>query len=78
MLLRRVSSRVPQGPFRHTKNPQQSGVCPGNRFVLDTLDKDVFPSLLPRKKWNEEKQNVGVDDFVLVQTPDAISGMLAE
>lgn len=38
----------------------------------------MFPSLLPRKNWNEEKQNVGVDDFVLVQTPDAISGMLAE
>lgn len=40
--------------------------------------RDVFPSLLPRKKCYEEKQNVRVDDFVLVQTPDAISGMVAE
>ena len=38
----------------------------------------MFPSLLPRKKWNEEKQNVRVDDFMIVQTTDAISGMLAE
>ena len=36
----------------------------------------MFPSLLPRKKCYEEKQNVRVDDFVLVQTPDAISGIL--
>ena len=33
MLLRRASSRVPQGPFRHPKNPQQSGVCPENRSM---------------------------------------------
>ena len=38
----------------------------------------MFPSLLPRKKCYKEKQNVRVDDSVLVQTPDAISGMVAE
>lgn len=38
----------------------------------------MFPSLLPRKKCYEEKQNVRVHDFVLVQTPDALSGMVAE
>lgn len=36
--------------------------------------RDVFPSLIPRKKWNAEKQNVQVDDFVIVQTPNAIRG----
>ena len=31
-------------------------------------------SLIPRKKWNAEKRNVQVDDFVIVQTPNAICG----
>ena len=34
----------------------------------------MFPSLIPRKKWNAEKRNVQVDDFVIVQTPNAIRG----
>lgn len=34
----------------------------------------MFPSLIPRKKWNAEKRNVQVDDYVMVQKPNAIRG----
>lgn len=67
ILLGRSSSHVPQGPFRETKNPR-----PRVEFVQKIVDsfwkrwtRDVFPSLIPRKKWNAEKRNVRVDDFVI-------------
>ena len=76
ILLGRSSSRVPQGPFRETKNPRLRV-----EFVQKIVDsfwerwtRDVFPSLIPRKKWNAGKRNVRVDDFVIVQTPNAIRG----
>lgn len=76
MLLGRASSTVPQGPFRHTKNPRHRV-----EFVQKIVDsfwtrwtRDVFPSLLPRKQWHAEKRNVRVDDFVIVQTSSAIRG----
>ena len=76
ILLGRSSSHVPQGPFRETKNPRLRV-----EFVQKIVDsfwkrwtRDVFPSLIPRKKWNAEKRNVRVDDFVIVQTPNAIRG----
>ena len=34
----------------------------------------MFPSLLPRKKWHSEKRNVRVDDFVIMQSPNAVRG----
>ena len=76
MLLGRATSHVPQGPFKKTKNPRQRV-----EFLQKIVDlfwkwwtRDVFPSLIPRKKWNVEKRNVQVDDFVIVQTPNAIRG----
>ena len=76
MLLGRASSTVPQGPFRHTKNPRHRV-----EFVQKIVDsfwtrwtRDVFPSLLPRKPGHAEKRNVRVDDFVIVQTSSAIRG----
>ena len=76
VLLGRASSTVPQGPFRHTKNPRHRV-----EFVQKIVDsfwtrwtRDVFPSLLPRKQWHTEKCNVQVDDFVIVQTSSAIRG----
>ena len=70
MLLGRATSHVPQGPFKETNNPRQRV-----EFVQKIVDsfwkrwtRDVFPSLIPRKKWNAEKRNVQVDDFVIVQT----------
>ena len=76
MLLGRATSHVPQGPFKETNNPLQRV-----EFVQKIVDsfwkrwtRDVFSSLIPRKKWNAEKRNVQVDDFVIVQTPNAIRG----
>ena len=76
ILLGRASSKVPQGPFHQTQNPR-------HRFefvqkIVDSLwtrwTRDVFPSLLPRKKWHSEKRNVRVDDFVIMQSPNAVRG----
>ena len=76
MLLGRATSHVPQGPFKETNNSRQRV-----EFVQKIVDsfwkrwtRYVFPSLIPRKKWNAEKRNVQVDDFVIVQTPNAIRG----
>ena len=76
MLLGRASSEVPQGPFRETKNPRHRV-----EFLQKIVDsfwkrwtRDVFPSLVPRRKWNAERRNVRVDDVVIVQNPNAIRG----
>ena len=62
VLLGRATSQVPQGPLKETKNPRQRV-----EFVQNIIDsfwkrwtRDVFPSLIPRKKWNAELQ---VNDF---------------
>ena len=54
MLLGRATSHVPQSPFKETNNPRQRV-----EFVQKAVDsfwkhwtRDVFPSLIPRKKWN--------------------------
>ena len=76
ILLGRASSHVPQGPFRETKNPRLRV-----EFVQKIVDsfwkrwtRDVFPSLILRKRWNAEHQNVRVGDFVMVESPNAIRG----
>ena len=37
-------------------------------------NRDVFPSLVPRKKWQVEKRNVIPDDIVVVSDPSAFRG----
>jgi len=76
VLLGQASSQVPQGPLRQTKNPRIR-----LEFVQKIVDsfwncltRDVFPSLIPRRKWRTEKRNVRVDDFIMVQTPSAVRG----
>ena len=76
ILLGRASTTVPQGPFRETKNPRHR--VEFIRRIIDSFWKcwyrDVFPSLVPRKKWKMERKNVRVDDIVIVQDPNAIRG----
>ena len=76
MLLGRASPRVPQGPFEETRNPRRRV-----EFVQKIVNsfwnrwkRDVFPLLLPRKKWNVVKCNVKVDDFVIVSYNNAVRG----
>ena len=76
MLLGRASSEVPQGSFRETKNPSHRV-----EFVQRIVDsfwkhwnRDLFPLLVPRKKWNTERRNVRVDDIVMVADPNAVHG----
>ena len=76
ILLGRASTVVPQGPFRETKNPRHRV-----EFIQKIVDsfwkrwqRDVFPSLVPRKKWKVEKRNVRVDDIVIIQDPNAVRG----
>ena len=76
ILLGRASSTVPQGPFRQTENPR-------HRFefcqkIVDSFWKrwarDVLPQLVPRRKWNVQKRNVAVNDFVIVSDANAVRG----
>lgn len=72
----RASAMVPHGPFQETKNPRHHV-----EFIQKIIDsfwkrwhRDVFPSLVPRKKWKVERRNGRVDDIVVVQHPNAVRG----
>ncbi|XP_028394872.1 uncharacterized protein LOC114519015 [Dendronephthya gigantea] len=76
LLLGRASTRVPQGPFEESRNPRRRV-----EFVQKIVNsfwkrwvRDVFPLLVPRKKWNVEKRNVKIDDFVIVADNNAVRG----
>ena len=76
MLLGRASSAVPQGPFKETNNPRHRV-----EFLQKIIDsfwkrwtRDVFPLLVPRRKWNTERRNVRVDDVVMVADHNAVRG----
>ena len=76
MLLGRSSSTVPQVPLGETSNPRHRA-----EFVLRIVDsfwrrwtQEVFPLLVPRKKWKVERRNVRVDDVVIVQDSNAVQG----
>ena len=76
VLLGRATSEVPQGPFKPTKNPR-------NRveFIQRLVDsfwkrwtRDVFPTLVIRKKWQVERRNVRVGDVVTYVEENAVRG----
>ena len=76
ILLGRSSSHVPQGPFRETRNPRHQV-----EFIQRIVDsfwkcwmRDVFPVLVPRKKWNTDKRDIKVDDVVIVKDTNAVRG----
>ena len=72
ILLGRCSSKIPQGPFRETKNPR-------HRFefcqkIVDTFwkrwSRDVLPSLVMRLKWQRKERNAQVGDYVAFSKED--------
>ena len=76
MPLGRASPQVPQGPFQETKNPRKR-----IEFIQKIVEsfwrrwtRDVFPLLVPRRKWNVERRNVQVDDVVIVADGNAVRG----
>ena len=76
MLLGRASPQASQGPFEETKNPRRRV-----EFVQKIVEsfwrrwtRDVFPLLVPRRKWNVERRNVQVDDVVIVADGNAVRG----
>jgi len=82
MLLGRASSTVPQGPFKETKNPRHRV-----EFIQRIIDsfwkgwsRDVFPTLIPRKRWRTKRRNVRVDDVVvfLITMLSGVIGVSAE
>lgn len=46
--------------------------------IVDTFwkhwQRDVFPALVPRRKWNADRRNVCVDDIVVVENSNAVRG----
>ena len=76
ILLGRATPAVPQGPFKETRNPRHRV-----EFVQKIVDsfwkrwsRDVFPQLVPRKKWRAEKRNVRVDDIVVLADSNPVRG----
>ena len=76
ILLGRASTRVPQGPFRETSNPRDRVA-----FVQRLVDafwkvwtRDVFPLLVPRRKWNVDRRNVCVNDIIMMSEPNMLRG----
>ena len=76
MLLGRSSSKVPQGPFKATKNPRDRV-----EFIQRIVDSfwvrwtnDVFQSLVPRKKWSVSRRNIQVNDVVMTVDTNAVRG----
>ena len=76
MLLGRVTSEVPQGPFQEARKPTERV-----KFVQQIVNsfwkrwvRDVFPSLVPQKKWHMERRNVQINDIVVVAENNAIRG----
>ena len=76
ILLGRASNTTPQGPFRSSQNPRHRV-----EFVQKIVDsfwkcwhRDVFPLLVPRRKWNTEKRNIRVDDVVMISDHNAVRG----
>ena len=79
MLLEIATSEVPQGPLKDTRNPRKQV-----EFVQRIVDsfwkrwtRDVFPTLVPRKKWHVESRNVKVDDIVTVADMKPVRGKWA-
>ena len=76
LLLGRASTEVPQGPFQEMRNPHQR-----IEFVQKIVNsfwkrwiRDVFPSLVPQKKWHTDKRNVQQDDIVMVEDTNLLRG----
>ena len=77
LLLGRSSARIPQGPFK-----EHVSVAKRYEFIQSITEtfwrkwvRDCFPSLIARKKWHVEKQNVLVDDMVLIKDNNAKRGV---
>ena len=76
LLLGRLTSRVPSGPFRATNNPNHR-----HEFVQKIVDafwkkwtRDHFPSLIVQQKWHTAQRNLMVGDIVLIQVANQITG----
>ena len=76
LLLGRATVEVPQGPFNEMRNPHQRVELV--QQIVNSFWKrwtrDVFPSLVPQKKWHTDKRNVQKDDIVIVEDINAIRG----
>lgn len=76
ILLGRSERQRDSESLRETRNPRHQVEVV--QKIVDSFWKrwtrDVFPSLIPRKKWNTERRNVRVHDFVVVQNQNAIRG----
>ena len=74
MLLGRATSEEPQGPFKPTRNPPDRV-----EFIQKPVDsfwkrwtRDVFPTLVLRKKWQLERRNLQVSDVVTYIEENAV------
>ena len=76
LLLGRSTSKVPNGPFKESLNPNHRF-----EFVQQIIEafwkkwtRDYFPSLLVQKKWHNSQRNVQIGDIVLLQDSNQVRG----
>ena len=76
LLLGRVTSGVPSGPFRETSSSRHR-----LGFVQSVVNdfwkrwtRDYFPSLLIQPKWHTAKRNLKEGDIVLIQDANKVTG----
>jgi hypothetical protein len=74
LLIGRSSSENPQGIFTDKGNPhiRHEFIQRVVKSWWDTWYRDVFPTLMPRKKWHINKRNVQVGDLVLLKDPSPL------
>jgi hypothetical protein len=74
LLFGRATSQTPQGPFKEPCNlKQRFEMC---QRLIDSWwskwYKQVFPTLIPRRKWVKDQRNICVGDYVLVKDPNPV------
>ena len=76
ILLGRATTEVPQGPFQDMRNLHQRVELVQqivNSFWKRWI-RDVFPSLVPQRKWHTDRRNVQINDIVMVEDQNAMRG----
>ncbi|XP_068717172.1 uncharacterized protein [Montipora capricornis] len=65
-----------EAPVKTCKSALKKAV--GSQKIIDSFwkrwNRDLFPSLVPSKKWQVERRNVRPDDIVVVSGPNALRG----
>lgn len=76
ILLGRATTNVPPGPFQEKENYRNRFLFVQN--IIDSFWKrwsnDILPNLFISKRWTTEKENIKIDDIVVMSDNNAVRG----